>query len=185
VPTLVTWVVRLDSPDALIAKLNAGNVAGLRYVPKSTRERWQDQLKEFKQERPLDWRTIHRNELRNVAEMRRAGITLLPGTDVGAPLIVPGFSLHDELAQLVSMAGLSAAQAIEAATIGAARAVGMADFVGTIDVGKLADLVLLDANPLADVANTRRIRAVIVNGRLLDRGAIDALLTEVETAASR
>jgi Amidohydrolase family len=181
VPTLVTWVVRIDSPDVLIAKLHAGRVPGLQYVPKSTRERWHDQLKEFKQERPMDWTTIHRNELRNVAEMRRAGIGLLAGTDVGAPLIVPGFSLHDELAHLVNTAGLTTRQALEAATIGAARVVGMADSLGTIDTGKLADLVLLDANPLIDIGNTRRIRAVIANGRLLDRASIDMLLADVET----
>jgi hypothetical protein len=183
VPTLVTWVTRLDSPDALIARLNAGSAPGLRYVPRSTREKWHHQLQEFKQERAMDWTTIHRNELRNVAEMRRAGVVLLAGTDVGAPLIVPGFSLHDELARLVNTAGLTTRQALEAATVGAARVVGMADSVGTVQTGKLADLVLLDANPLVDIGNTRRIRAVIVNGRLLDRARIDALLADVETAA--
>jgi imidazolonepropionase-like amidohydrolase len=183
VPTLVTWVTRLDSPDVLIAKLNAGSVPGLQYVPKSTREKWHHQLKEFKQERAMDWTTIYRNELRNVAEMRRAGIVLLAGTDVGAPLIVPGFSLHDELVQLVNTAGLTTRQALEAATVGAARVVGMADSLGTIDTGKLADLVLLDANPLIDIGNTRRIRAVIASGRLLDRASIDALLADVETVS--
>jgi hypothetical protein len=183
VPTLVTWVVRLDPPDVLIAKLDAGSVPGLRYVPKRTRERWHHQLQEFKQESPMDWRTIYRNEMRNVAEMRRAGIVLLAGTDVGAPLIVPGVSLHDELAQLVNTAGLTPRQALETATTGAARVVGLADSVGTIDTGKLADLVLLDANPLIDIGNTRRIRAVIANGRLLDRASIDALLADVEAAA--
>jgi len=180
VPTLVTRVTRSESPDALIAKLEAGRIPGLQYVPRRTRERWRDQLEEVKQERPLDWPAILRNELRNLAEMRRAGIVLLPGTDVGAPLIVPGFSLHDELAHLVETAGLATRQVLEAATIGAARVVGMADSVGTIEPGKLADLVLLDANPLIDIANTRRIRAVIANGRLLDRPSIHRLLADVQ-----
>jgi Amidohydrolase family len=180
VPTLVTRVIRSESPDALLAKLNAGRIPGLQYVPAKTRERWRHQLEEIKQEQPMDWAAIQRSELRNLGEMRRAGIALLTGTDVGAPLIVPGVSLHDELAHLVNTAGLTTRQALEAATIGAARIVGMADSVGTIDSGKLADLVLLDANPLTDIANTRRIRAVITNGRLLDRRAIDALLADVE-----
>jgi imidazolonepropionase-like amidohydrolase len=183
VPTLVTRVIRQESPDALIVKLNGERIPGIRYVPKSTRERWRHQLEEIKQEGPMDWAAIQRSELRNLGEMRRAGIALLPGTDVGAPLIVPGFSLHDELAHLVNTAGMTTQQALEAATIGAARIVGMADSVGTIDTGKLADLVLLDANPLTDIANTRRIRAVIVNGRLLDRAAMDALLADVERSA--
>ena len=131
----------------------------------------------------MDWAGIQRSELRNLGEMRRAGIALLAGTDVGAPLIVPGFSLHDELAHLVNTAGMTTRQVLEAATIGAARIVGMGDSVGTIDTGKLADLVLLDANPLTDVTNTRRIRAVIANGRLLDRASIDRLLSEVESAS--
>jgi hypothetical protein len=180
VPTLVTRVIRSESPDALIAKLEAGRVPGLQYVPRRTRERWRDQLEEVKQEPPLDWAAILRNELRNLAEMRRAGIVLLPGTDVGAPLIVPGLSLHDELAHLVETAGMATRQVLEAATIGAARIVGIADSVGTIETGKLADLVLLDANPLVDIANTRRIRAVIANGRLLDRPSIDRLLADVQ-----
>ena len=131
----------------------------------------------------MDWPAIQRSELRNLAEMRRAGIALLAGTDVGAPLIVPGTSLHDELAHLVNTAGLTTRQALEAATIGAARIVGMADSLGTIDTGKLADLVLLDANPLVDIRNMRRIRAVIVNGRILDRTSIDRMLADIEARA--
>jgi hypothetical protein len=185
VPTLVTRVIRSESPDRLIARLNAGDVPGVRYVPERTRERWRHQVEEMKQEPPMDWAAIQRNELRNLAEMRRAGIPLLPGTDVGAPLIVPGFSLHDELAHLVKTAGLTTRQALEAATIGAARVVGMADSLGAIDAGKLADLVLLDANPLVDIANARRIRAVIANGRLLERASIQRLLADVERNATR
>ncbi len=184
VPTLITWATRLDPPDTLIARLNAGRVPGLQYVPKRTRQRWLDQLKELKQEpASLDWATIYRNELRHVGEMQRAGIVLLTGTDVGAALVVPGFSLHGELANFVNIAALTPRQALEATTIGAARVVGMADSLGTIETGKLADLVLLDGNPLRDIMNTRRIRAVIANGRLLDRAAIDALLAGVEAAS--
>ena len=184
VPTLITWATRLDPPDTLIARLNAGRMPGLQYVPKRTRARWLDQLKEFRQEPgAVDWPTVYRNELRHVGEMQRAGIVLLTGTDVGAPLVVPGFSLHGELANFVNIAALTPRQALASTTIEGARVVGMADSLGTIETGKLADLVLLDANPLSDILNTRRIRAVIANGRLLDRAAIDRLLAEVEAGS--
>jgi imidazolonepropionase-like amidohydrolase len=183
VPTLVTWPIRLEPLDSSIARIRGGRLPGLAYVPRATRERWVDQLREMQQERPLDWAAIHRGELRNLAEMRQAGIVLLGGTDVGAPLVVPGVSLHDELALLVAHAGLTPLEALRAATIGPARVAGGADSLGSIAPGKLADLVLLDGDPLVDVANTRRIRAVIANGRLLDRAALDAMLAKVEAAS--
>ena len=112
VPTLVTWPIRLDPPDAVIARINSGSIAGLQYVPAATRDRWRNQLLLMKQERPMDWISIYRDEMRNVAEMRKAGMTLLAGTDAGAPLVVPGFSLHDELGLLVSTAGMRPLQAL-------------------------------------------------------------------------
>jgi hypothetical protein len=183
VPTLVTWPTRLDAPDALVARLDATQVRGLRYVPDATRTRWRHQLLQLKQERPMDWTGIHRDEMRNVAEMQKAGMTLLAGTDTGAPLVVPGFSLHEELALLIATAGMTPDQALRAATVSPARVVGLADSLGSIDVGKLADLVLLDGDPLMDIRNTARIHAVIANGRLLDRSALDRMLANAERAA--
>src|SRR5438093_1252737 len=184
VPTLVTWPIRLDPPDTIIAKLNAGRITGLRYVPRQTREQWRDQLSELKQEDPMDWTTIYRGEMRNAAEMHRAGITLLAGTDIGAPLLLPGFSLHDELDLLVSQAGMTPLQALQAATIRSARVMGLADSLSSVTVGKIADLVVLDADPLAAIGNARRIHAVIANGRLLTRGALDRMLATAEAEAS-
>jgi predicted amidohydrolase YtcJ len=183
VPTLVTWPIRLDPPDAVIAKVNSGSIAGLQYVPATTREQWRNQLLVLKQEGPTDWITIYRDEMRNVAEMQKAGMTLLAGTDIGAPLLVPGFSLHHELALLVSVAGMTPLQALQAASVAAARVVGVADSLGSVDVGKTADLVVLEANPLLDIRHTKQIDAVISNGRLLDRAALDRMLAEAATAA--
>jgi imidazolonepropionase-like amidohydrolase len=108
-----------------------------------------------------------------VRHFHGAGGLLLTGTD-GAPL--PGFGLHDELALLVE-AGLSPAQALRAATLNPARAFGRDARLGTVARGRFADLVLLDGDPLADVRNTRHIRLVVANGRVLDRAALDALLS--------
>ena len=107
--------------------------------------------------------------------MHRTGGTLMADTDVGLPNLFPGFSLHDELALLVE-AGLTPLEALQAATRNAAEGMGLGRNVETIEVGKLADLVLLDADPLTAITNTTRIAAVIVSGRLLERADLDELL---------
>jgi Tol biopolymer transport system component/imidazolonepropionase-like amidohydrolase len=101
------------------------------------------------------------------AKLARAGVTLGTGTDIWQ---IP-IGVHMELEQLVA-AGLTPAQAIHAGTGGAARILGADKDLGTIEVGKWADLVLLDADPLADIRNTRRIWQVVHYGRLVDRAAI-------------
>jgi imidazolonepropionase-like amidohydrolase len=110
-----------------------------------------------------------------VGEMRRGGVSLLAGTDVGVRGVVPGFSLHDELALLVR-AGLSPMQALQAATRNAAAWFGSLDTLGTVQPGRVADLIILDADPLSDIRNTKRISAVVAAGRYFGRRALDSLL---------
>lgn len=115
--------------------------------------------------------------------MHQAGVPILTGTDVGAPYIYPGFSLHDELALLVE-AGIPPAKVLKAATNGAATFLGASDSVGTVQADKLADLVIIDGNPLTDIRSTRLIHAVIVNGRVLDAAARRRLLQSTARAAT-
>ncbi len=123
--------------------------------------------------------------LRTVGAMHRAGVRLLAGSDAPARRFTfPGFSLHGELELLVS-AGLTPREALQTATLNPARFLGLEKDLGTIERGKLADLVLLNADPLTDIRNTQRIEAVILDGRLLDRAALDNLLAQAETAAKR
>lgn len=112
-------------------------------------------------------RAMFAKRLVQVASMNRAGVHILTGTDAPLRNSPPGFGLHEELTLLVR-GGMSPFDAIRAATLEPARYLGMLDSAGTIVTGKLADLVLLDANPLADIRNTRRIVAVLANGRLVD-----------------
>ena len=107
---------------------------------------------------------------------------ILAGTDAGVEFSYPGFSLHDELALLVQ-AGLSPLDALRAATIEPSRFFGIEDTVGNIRPGQRADLVLLNQNPLADIAATRSIDAVVLRGRVLDRSALDRLLAAIREAA--
>jgi hypothetical protein len=114
-------------------------------------------------------------------ELRDAGVKLLAGTDMPLAFVYPGFSLHYEL-ELLVRSGLTPLEALRAATYNPAEYLGALDSLGTVAQGKVADLVLLDADPLLDIRNTRRISAVIANGRLFDRAARAGLLSHVETA---
>jgi imidazolonepropionase-like amidohydrolase len=107
--------------------------------------------------------------------LREAGIPILVGTDTGVPFSFPGWRLHDELELLVE-AGLPAPAALLAATRDPARALDLGDEIGTIRPGLAADLLLLRADPLADIENTRRIEAVVLRGRLLERAELDSIL---------
>jgi imidazolonepropionase-like amidohydrolase len=98
--------------------------------------------------------------------MHAAGVPIGAGTDTPIGLSIPGYSLHTELERLVE-AGLTPLEAIEAATIRPAEFFSLQDELGTIDVGRRADLVLLDENPLDDIANTRTISAVVVRGEVV------------------
>ena len=139
----------------------------------------------------LEKRTLEQNAQRRlqvafklIGGMRRAGVEFMAGTDLGNEYLYPGFSLHDELVLLVQ-AGLTSMEALQAATQNPAKFLGRLDSLGTIEKGKIADLVMLDANPLEDISNTRRINAVVVNGRYLPKEALQRMLAEVEATANR
>jgi hypothetical protein len=114
-------------------------------------------------------------------DLKNAGVKLLAGSDMPQAFVYPGFSLHDELALLVR-SGLTPLEALRTATYNPAEYLGALDSLGTVAQGKVADLLLLDANPLIDIRNTRRISAVVANGRLFDSTALAGLLTHVRTA---
>jgi imidazolonepropionase-like amidohydrolase len=160
----------------------------LKYMPKSEREDWDPaQSPWFKAATPEDWaafRIKFQEDLKLVGRMHRAGVGIIAGTDVLNPYCFPGFSLHDELALLVE-AGLSPMEALQASTKEAARFMGQLDQRGTIEPGKIADLVLLDHDPLADIHNSRSIRAVVLGGRLMPRATLDTMLTQAESSASK
>ena len=106
---------------------------------------------------------------------------MLTGTDPPTRDVFPGFSLHDELSLLVK-AGLTPLQALQSATLNAAKCLGLSGSQGMIEKGKVADLVLLDADPLADIANTRKIAAVVVTGKFMPKTALEELLHKTEEA---
>jgi imidazolonepropionase-like amidohydrolase len=110
-------------------------------------------------------RAMLEKRMRQVAVMQGAGVHILTGTDAPLRNSPPGFGLHEEMT-LLARGGMSPFDVLRSATLEPARYFGMLDSLGTIAAGKLADLVLLDANPLENIRNTRRISAVVANGRL-------------------
>lgn len=163
------------------------NDSRLRYVPKKIRDIWNPAGDwRFQNRTPEDVAAGKRRlekEMALVGAMHRAGVPVLAGSDSANPYTFPGSALHEELALLVD-AGLSPLRALQAATREAARYLGFLDSLGTIEAGKLADLVLLSADPLADVRNTRQIEAVVTRGKLLARPDLDGLLAFAESAAN-
>lgn len=157
----------------------------LRYLPREERELWSNMEEDSdaigtntEQQEPL----VHFQRDVTLA-MHRAGVPLLAGSDAGTTGVIAGFGLHGELEVLVAI-GLTEAEALRTATLEPARYLAAVDTLGTVEVGKLADLVLLDANPLDDIRNTQKIRAVVANGRLLRRADLENLLAEVAAATS-
>jgi imidazolonepropionase-like amidohydrolase len=122
------------------------------------------------------------NALAALRPLIEGGVKIVAGTDVPVSPLVPGFSLHRELQHLVS-AGMTPRQAIQAATRNAADAAGRLARSGTIERGKVADVVLLDADPTARIENTTAIRAVVTRGRVLERTALDSVLAAAEAYA--
>ena len=115
--------------------------------------------------------------------MREEGVPYLAGTDAGVLFIYPGFSLHNELEKLVRIVGFAPMDSLRVATNGMTEFYRATERFGAVEPGQEADLVLLDADPLADIRNTRRIAGVSARGRWLDRAELDLLLQKVERSA--
>ena len=154
----------------------------LAYIDEGTLRRWRALGKMYAGNMTLNTREVADRRARLEQEGRTAvlleqnGVGLLVGTDVGNPYVYPGFSVHEEMALLVK-AGVSPLSALRAATLNPARFLGLEEQLGTVERGKFADVVLLAADPLEDIANSKKIWAVIAHGRYFDRNALDGLLS--------
>ncbi|MCU0647335.1 MAG: amidohydrolase family protein [Gemmatimonadaceae bacterium] len=180
-----TWQVPTMTVNYSISHLDQMTATDprLAYIPKFLVQGW-DPKTDFRLKAltPADWENSRKTWALNqriLREMVQAGVPILAGTDVLNPFCMPGFSLHDELRYLVE-AGMTPLQALQAATVNPARFLAATDSLGTIARGKVADLVLLDADPLVEIGNTTKIRAVIAGGRAYDRTRLDAILAEAK-----
>lgn len=161
-----------------------------KYVPESWKNKtWKRFTDEITRDYGTDDLTIRKKfvekELDVVGMLHKSGVPFLAGTDTPAGVyIFPGYSLHEELQRFVA-AGFTPLEALQTATINPARFFGMEEQAGTVEKGKFADLVLLSANPVEDIANTQKIAAVILNGQYIRRADLDKMLGRVEAAAHR
>jgi imidazolonepropionase-like amidohydrolase len=184
VPTLVVLRIFRYMDDPTIT-----SDARLRYIPRFIRQALGWKLKEdagvnpsLAAEETAQGRKLFQRQLELVGAMHRAGVRFMAGTDTPNPFIYPGFSLHDELEWLVK-AGLTPMEALQTATRNPAEYLNKLDSLGTIEKGKLADLVLLEANPLEDIGNTRKIASVVISGKLIPKTQLQEMLAGVEAAA--
>lgn len=164
------------------------NDPNLKYIPQNLQKVWkQGRAESLANKTSGDFllrAKLVEASLKAVGDMHAAGIPMMAGTDSTAPNLVPGFALHDSIADFVQ-AGLTPMQALQAATSKPAEFLGRTNQQGTIAPGQRADLVLLDANPLTDIHNTQKIRAVFLKGKFLDRTTLDALLDKAAQFAAK
>ena len=164
-PTLVLWLRMSHIDDTKLM-----SDPRLKSIPASIRESWPNVSDDPVSFKVQVWRIY-----RLVALAKRAKTEILAGTDTGDPYVAPGAALHDELEQLVA-AGLTPRDALEAATLAPARFFEAEAVMGSIEKGKLADMVLLDANPLDDIRNVRMVQGVFTHGRYYTRKDLDQML---------
>jgi len=176
VPTLV-----LSYEESTTRTRPPSDDARWRYLRVDERARWERVLASITPQDVALGKSRWQVSRRIVAAFHRAGVPILTGTDATMPRIYPGSSLHEEIALLVE-SGLTPIEALRSATLEPAKFLGIAATTGSVAVGKRADLVLLDADPTKDIHNTQRISAVVLDGRLLRRDALDKLLEDVARA---
>lgn len=166
--------------QALVEDENGGlTESRLRYIARSARSSIR-----LSPETLAARRRLYAESCAVVRMMSRSGVILLAGTDTSGAPAVPGFFLQEELAALVE-AGVTPLIALQSATLNPAKAMKREEDFGEIATGKVADILLLDANPLADIHNTQRIRVVVSRGKILPREALDKLLKTAEELAER
>jgi imidazolonepropionase-like amidohydrolase len=184
VPTLV-W----ERGQWLIDDIDKTHDQLIKYAPAAWKDRtWPMFTQAILKDMDTDPLPVRKRFVRMELEMTRAmfeaGVPFMAGTDTAAGVhVFPGFSLHEELALFVK-AGLTPMQALQTATLNPAKFLHRESDMGTVEKNKVADLVLLDANPLDDIENTRKIRGVVLAGRYFSRVDLDLMLRQVAAAAA-
>ena len=177
-PTLTTmvWIAKqTHSIDSI------KNLSSLKYVHPLLQSKWltaNNYAKNASPENVIYFDNMVKFHFQLVKAFKAAGVPIVAGTDAGVSGVVAGFSLHDEL-ELLVQAGLSNQEALNSATLLSAQWLGTDKQIGSVETGKLADLILLDENPLTDIKNTRKIAGVFVNGNWLNKAKLNTMLSDL------
>ena len=186
VPTLVSWerrTVPFARTEALVEDAVGLLDLRRRFVAPALVASWRQGLENRRREgREQGWREVLDRHAAEIGRFHREGVRVLPGSDLAGTLVYPGSSLHEELALFVEKAGMTPMEALQSATRDAAELLHLGDVLGTIEKGKQADIVLLGADPLADIRNLAAVRGVVSRGRYYDPEKLSALLDEVRAA---
>ncbi len=172
-PTVVVFKMGVHFQTAI-----AGEHDGREYISPGIRAVWRDKWGSQGDIPAPIWQGM----AAFVRELHAAGVTLLVGTDLLVPGVIPGFAVHEEMA-IWQDAGIPAADVLRSATILPARSMGLDERLGTVAEGKLASLVLTRANPLEDIRNAQQVEAVFLRGKYFDRAGLDQLLAEARELA--
>ncbi|WP_414828438.1 amidohydrolase family protein [Alteromonas sp. H39] len=173
-PTLVNVWAGIHSDNVI------QDTASMRYMPESVREFWTSAATApFNAAFVEHLQPVYAHSRLLTLALKNAGIPVLAGTDVGNPFLIPGVALHQEL-MLLNEAGLSPLDSLRAATLNPASVFGFEDSLGQVKTGFIADLVLLDSNPIVDMSAVSDISAVVRGGKLYNRNTLNQILSDLQ-----
>ena len=177
VPTLINekrWFLGVNANQTMDSLLES--------LPKEVKDRWIRSMEHGDVTYSGDSLSLIRgwNTYKKIVKtLADNNVGFLAGTDFGAPFIYPGYSLHQEMELFVEL-GLTPLQALQTATLNPAKYLQLTDSLGTVQEGKIADLVILEKNPLEDISNTQQINGVILNGKYIHKSAFQKLIKQIE-----
>jgi len=173
VPTLLTVKI----PAFITQSPNKIKLAQ-RYIPNETLWSWQYEFNHYDKNPSIvnKYQQFYLHTLKITGLAHKLGVNIMLGTDANDTYVIPGFSAHEELSELVK-SGFTPLEAIKAATIIPARFLKLEEKYGSVNIGKFSDLLLLDSNPLTDITNTRNINTILYNGRVIEKSEINRMLT--------
>jgi imidazolonepropionase-like amidohydrolase len=175
VPTLIAWRPFTEPTTELEKLLNSYRTAKDFAISSELLDHWERTIEVHRSQKrgSKGWQDAVATASSDIGQMHAAGVTVLPGSDSGAPFVVPGLSLHEELYLLAQAVGMTPAEVLSAATIRSAAFYGREKELGSIEKGKIADFIILNNDPLKDIENTRDIEAVVFRGEALTQAHLN------------